>query len=725
MKPLLFVLLLIAVKYTAAQADSVQQQKDTLPVRDLKSITVAATKRPIEVYPDKTVINVEAQSAAVGENALELLRRSPGVLVDGQDNISLAGRPNVAVFIDGKATQLSATDLAQLLKTVQAANIKQVELITNPSSKYDAAGNGGIINIKLKKSLSNGVNGNITGSHAQSTHARQNGAVNVTWRSGKLASFANGGINRGLQHTIANNTRQGNGRSFSQQSLERDYFNGTNVRWGIDYTLSKKQTLGFLYAYNYRYTRMENSSATFIQYPAGADTTILTNSVAPFPTKRTVYNLNYSYSTEGTQVSIDADYTRFHSGVNNALQNTVQNGRGQKLYADAAQNNAAIQIQLAALKGDWTKNFKSGLKVEAGFKTAYAQTMNNLVVQANNGRQWTADTGKTNLFHFNEAIHALYGIVKKEKGKWYAQAGLRTEYTEVKGLSTDLKGTETKKPDTAYLNVFPTLYVQYKWAQKHQLGFTANRRIDRPLYQDQNPFVYALDALNSEQGNPYLQPQFTYAAELSYTYQYATSVKLGYAVTTNYIEQLTYQNGKNTILIPQNAGTKQMWSLSISTPLQPRPWWSMYLSATPYFHYYQISLSGFGITQQINNGSFAFNGYVGNTLKLGKGWTGDVNGWFSFQNRATIYVSKPLGSINCGVQKNILKEKATLKCSITDIFNTQRWQQTAQTQNLYLTTYRKWESRNLTAGFSWRFGNAKIKAARERQTDADEKGRIK
>jgi hypothetical protein len=262
--------------------------------------------------------------------------------------------------------------------------------------------------------------------------------------------------------------------------------------------------------------------------------------------------------------------------------------------------------------------------------------------------------------------------------------------------------------------------LQFKPKEGHQFGFNANRRIDRPSYQDQNPFIYVLDALNREQGNPYLMPQFTNSVELSYTHEYASSVKLGYARTTAYIEQLTYQQGQNTVMIPQNAGSKNMISLSISTPLQPAGWWNMYVSLIPYYHHYNVVLNGFSAAETQSGGSFAFNGYVGNNLVLGKGWRADVSGWFNYQNRATIYVSKPIGSMNAGVQKNVLKDKATLKLSVVDIFNTQRWQQTAATKSLQLTTYRKWESQNISIGFSWRFGNTKIKNARERPTASEE-----
>lgn len=722
MKPLLALLLLIAAQKTLAQSIT----KEDTTFKKLKTIVISGSKRPVEVLPDKTVLNINAGPVAIGQNALEYLRQAPGVMVDAAENIQLAGKTGVTVYIDGQNTQLSSGDLAQLLKSIEPSNIRQIEIITNPSARYDAAGNAGIINIKLKKGLTDGFNGSLTGSCVQSTHARENATAALNWRKGKTALFFNSGINNGLQHVTANNDRTiGNG-TITQRSIEQDFFHGHSARAGLDYSLGKGSTLGVLWMKNYRYTRMNNNSETVLHQPAATDTIILNNSLAPFPSDRNSFNLNYNHAGPGFTYAVDADYTVFTSSLNNRLRNDVQNGQGATLYTTATDNDARIGIRLSSVKGDAEKTFAQGMKGEAGFKLMQTATDNRLQVSNGTGGQWIADTGKTNFFRYNESIGALYASLKGESGKLQWQAGLRGEYTRVRGRSTDLKGVEGNKPDTGYLNLFPTLYLQYRLSARSRLGLTANRRIDRPSYQDQNPFVYVLDALNSEQGNSYLLPQFTNNIEIGYTYNYATSVKIGYARTVNYLEGLTYRDGKKTVMIQQNAGTKDMVSLSISTPWQPAPWWNVYLSLNPYYHYYHVVLDGFAVSETQRGGSFAFNGYVGNNFKLGKGWKGEVSGWFNYQNRATIYVSKPLGSLNLGVQKNLLKDKATLKLSLVDLLNTQRWQQTAQTSDLQLTTYRKWESRNLTLGFSWRFGSSKVKAARERQTGGEEDaGRIK
>jgi iron complex outermembrane recepter protein len=252
------------------------------------------------------------------------------------------------------------------------------------------------------------------------------------------------------------------------------------------------------------------------------------------------------------------------------------------------------------------------------------------------------------------------------------------------------------------------------------------RRIDRPSYQDQNPFIYALDAFNSERGNPYLLPQISNGVELSYVYKGAASIKIKYAVTNRLFEQVTFQEGSNTIMIPQNTGKRKMLNISLSSPFTATKWWNGYIQAEPYYQSYKGNLTGFGNNNNVQSASWGFNGYIGNWINIKGGYSLELSGWFNYQNVSTIYKSKPIGSLSTGIKKNMLHNKATIKLSVNDIFNTQRWAQTVNNGSLSMSTYRKWESRNIGISFSYRFGNQKIKSERERETGNEaEVGRIK
>ncbi len=722
-KLLLISILLISI----AAKGQTKTSEDTLVSKKISEITVVASKPFVQTLVDKTILNIGARPSLAGQNALELLKSASGVVVDPNDNIQMGGKTGVTVLIDDRNTQLDGQDLAQILKSIDADNIKEIEIISNPSARFDAAGNAGIINIKLKKSISNGLNGTLSGSYVQSTHARGSGTANINLRKNNWNFFINGGINKGHQITIANNERVSLNRNFIQRGFEGENFNGANWRTGIDYTLSKKSTLGIIWMHNNRFTQMDNSNLTIVNTIASPDTNVLTRSIAPNSTNRDNFNINYRLlSDKKSELNIDADHTSFSSFLNNAISTEMLNQSKTKFASSTIQNDASLHIRISSLKLDYLHRINEHTKWEGGFKSIYSNSNNRITVQQFKNNSWLTDTGKTNQFSYDEFIQAGYLSFQTKWNKFTVQAGLRGEYSKVNGQSIDLKNQLTNKPDTSYLNLFPTLFIQYQLNANNQFGFSLSRRIDRPTYQDQNPFIYVLDAFNSEQGNPYLIPQLTNSVELNYTYKYAHSVKLKYAVTNQYIESITYQTGNQTILIPQNVGSRKMLNIAFSSAFSPVKWWNVYANAEPFFQQYETRLDGFGTNEWVKQESWGFNGYLSNSIDLTKGWKAELSAWYNFQNATTIYQSKPLGSINLGFSKKLLQQKATLKIGINDIFNTQKWEQTALTSNLNLHTYRKWESRSISISFSYRFGNSKIKSARDRETGAsDELGRIK
>jgi hypothetical protein len=722
MKQLLNALLLLLTVQVAAQT----KNSDTITAKIVDSVTVMSKKPFIQVQVDKVVMNVDSRPTTAGQNALELLKQAPGVVVDGNETIQMGGKPGVQVLIDGRNLYLDSRDLAELLKSIDANNIKELELITNPSAKYDAAGNAGIINIKLKKSIINGFNGNVGASNTQSTHARQSINTALNFRRYKLNWYANAGFNNGYQNTTANNDRSTATQNFVQRGVEGDVFNGGNIRTGIDYSINKKHTMGVLFMNNYHNTTMDNNSNTLLQKLNAADTSVQTRSVAPFKNNRNNWNLNYKYSHNNEELNIDADYTQYKLSLYNTVNNDLRNEFNKTFSTNATQNNVDVRIYITSVRADYSKKLKGNATIEAGAKYVSSYTTNNLQVLNAVSNSWLNDTGKTNQFTYKENIAAAYVNFNKQWNKFTLQAGLRAEHTKVLGRSTNLKNQQITGPDTNYLNLFPTLFVQYKINEQHQLGFNYSRRIDRPSYEDQNPFIYVLDAFNSQVGNPYLQPQFTHAVEVSYTYKYAMQVKLRFATTNNYIEQLTYQNGNSTVLVPQNAGTRNMINLSFGSPFQPTKWWNAYLSAEPFWQQHYTIINGYGVSTVNKQSSIGFNGYLGNWFTLKNNWKAELSGWFNYQNTTTIYTAQPLGSMNVGFSKTLLNNKATLRCTVNDVFNTQRWQQTVNTVNLNMLTYRKWESRSLAISFTYRFGNTFIKASRQRETgNENEQGRIK
>jgi outer membrane receptor protein involved in Fe transport len=703
-----------------------EKKQDTLISKTNTDVMVTANRLSVKVLPDKMVIAITDLKAAVSQNALDLLRTSPGIMVDGNEHIQMGGKDKVQILIDGRNMQLSDDDAAQLLKSIDAENIKEIELISNPSAIYDASGKAGIINIKLKKSIVNGFNGTAGIKYQQSVHNRKTLTGSFNARKDKLNFFGNISIQGNEQNTIANTERYTTDKDYLQKSIENDQYHSFLVRTGADYYINKKNTLGFLYSGTATTSDMFDDNVTLLTKQNQADTMVFTKSIAPTKLSRNNYNLNYSYQNTNETFIADANYTTYSSGLNNTVAITTTDAFQKDINNNSFQNNASVMIDIITLKADYRKKMNAHFVTEYGIKTTATNTKNNLDVLQWQQQNWISDTNQTNRFNFTEKVTATYTNITEAIGKLTFIAGLRFEYSNVKGVSTDLKNNTTNKPDTAYANLFPSLFIQYQLNPKTQIGFSYGKRIDRPTYQDQNPFVYTLDAFNREVGNPYLLPQITNNVELQYTYNYSTNIKASYSHTQQYIEQLTYQDGKNTVLIPQNAGYKQMINLSISTGFNVKKWWNFYVYAEPFWQQYHTIIKGFQLNTTSINESVGFNGYLSNTFSLNNDFKIELSGWFNYQNTTTIYTAKPIGSLNINTSKAVLKNKLVISTGIKDIFNTQKWQQTAVNTNLNMHTYRKWESRNIYVGITYKFGNNKIKDARERNNGNEaEENRIK
>jgi hypothetical protein len=324
------------------------------------------------------------------------------------------------------------------------------------------------------------------------------------------------------------------------------------------------------------------------------------------------------------------------------------------------------------------------------------------------------DTARSNLFEYKENIYAAYINFGQQVKKFEYQVGLRAENAVVSGTSTDLKKQRINNPDTNYLNIFPTVFVSYKPNDKNMFAVSYSKRINRPDYQALNPFETIYDIYTSEKGNPFLKPQYTNNFELKYTYRYALSFAVGYNHTKDYSQTISRQTGQLTSATVDNIGTLDNAYINISSPLPINKWWEGYLNITGFLNHYKGKLPD----GKLDNRAVGMNYYIQNNFKLGKGWNMQLSSWFNAGTTEAIFKTKWLGSVDFGVKKSLLKEKASIRLTMLDIFNTQRYEQSVQFANQDFTYRRKWESRGLRLQLSWSFGKSKYQA-RERETNQD------
>jgi iron complex outermembrane recepter protein len=723
MKLLLFLFAsLLTLTVFAQQKDSLPK-KDTAAFNQTKKLTaiVVTNKKPfIEQQIDKTVVNVQADITAIGSTAFEILQKAPGINVTGEDVINMSGKAGVNVLIDGRPTQMSAKELANFLRGMPGSTIEKIELITNPSSRFDAQGNAGIINIRLKKNKIKGTNGNITAGYQQQVHYRSNGSFNINHRQGKVNAFANISINNNLQHTdgvINRNVLVGNVvKNFNNVTTDIDRNVSNNTRFGVDFYQNKKNTFGFLFTGSGNRNPFNTPGNTNISSNGKIDSALITSNDNLYKNHRYNTNFNYKYEdTLGNELNIDADYTWFKNTNVTNLSTDYLDQVNTKYKYTVNNLDVATKINIYAIKADYTKQVKKiNAKIETGLKLSAVTTTNNLLATTLSGTVMKADTGRSNYFTYKENVYAAYVNFSKQIKKFEYQIGVRIENSVVRGTSVDLKNTQINNPDTNYINIFPTAFVSYKPNEKNSFALSYSRRINRPDYQSLNPFETIYDIYTSEKGNPFLKPQFTNNFEIKYTYRYALNIAVGYNRTKDYSQTITTQTGQQTTGTQANIGSLDNGYLNISAPLPITKWWNGYANVTSFFNHYKGVLPN-GI---LNEKTFGMSYYIQQNFTLGKGWSTQVSSWFNAATKEAIFKSRSLGSLDAGIRKNILKNKGSLRLSVADIFNIQRWQQTVQFANMDFSYRRKWESRGVRLQFSWSFGKSSFKE-RERETNQD------
>ncbi|MEZ0612466.1 outer membrane beta-barrel protein [Fibrella sp. WM1] len=694
----------------------------TEEVQQLNSVTIVKKKPYVENHIDRVVLNVEQRNGVDGLNTIELLRQAPGLTVDGDDNIRMGGKSGVNVFVNGRALQMSQQDLATFLKSLQANTIASIDLISNPSAKYDAAGNAGIIDIKLKRQPKAGINGSVTGSFLQSDHARYNAGTDLTFNEGRWTLFGNYSFNGGRQFTRSTNNRlfRTTNERNDMVGLDVENWRTYSYKAGGEYRLSSRQVVGFQVMGNGSNDYFDNTNEALLYRQQILQETALTTRYVPHHKTRTNYNLNYRYSdTTGLDYSLDVDLSPYTSVDGNYLMNVLTQTGQPSQRIDRLTNDTNGDIDIFSTKGDLSKMWKqANTKLETGFKTTSVRSVSNL--RTTTTMQGEAFMAMNNQFVYNEHISALYANLNRGFGKLNVQAGLRAEYARIKGKSTtnvDLVGTE--KPDTSYLNLFPSAFAQYQLGEGKTLSMAYGRRIDRPFYQDLNPFTYQVDFFTQARGNPYILPQYTNNVELSYTYKYASTFKLSYSHTNSLFSQIREQSGTLIYDITRNVGYQRNLTLSFSSPINVTKWWSGYLYVGAFYNYFKGQLP----QSTLDVGRFGGTLYWGNTMKLSKKSEFEIGGWYNSPSQETQFRTRSLGSLDMSYKYMMLNNRANLKVGLYDVLNTQRWATELISDSFTIQSYRKWESRRVFLSLTYTFNRGKVQEVNARESGAESERR--
>jgi hypothetical protein len=696
---------------------------------ELGAVVVTAKKPMVEIKADKTILNVEGTINAVGTDALELLRKSPGVQVDKDDNLSLSGKNGVRVYIDGKPSPLSGTDLAEYLKSMQSSNVEAIEIITNPSAKYEAAGNAGIINIRLKKNKSYGTNGSVNSGWGIGHYPKYNAGISLNNRNAKTNIYGsyNFNQNKGLNRmeffrTIADSL-------FDQKN--RMINKGTNhgYKAGIDYYVSQKSTLGVTASGTINDGEMTSLSNTPIYYqPTDSKIkTLVANNSSTSDRDNINLNANYRFAdTSGRELNLDADYAQYDITSNQMQPNIYLDASGNETSRVIYNMIAPTDINLYSFKADYEQNFKKG-KLGVGGKIGFVNTDNDFQRYNVYTNSKVLDTLRSNRFQYDENINALYVNYNRGFKGFMIQAGVRAEHTDITGQSTGhkMQGGNYVAYDSVfnrnYVDFFPSVAVTFNKNPKNQWGLSFSRRIDRPAYQDLNPFEFKMDEYTFMKGNTNLRPQYTNSVGITNSYKYKLNTRLNYSHVTDIFAQLidTAEQSK-TFMSKQNLATQDIVSLNISYPFT----YKKFSSFVNFNSSYSAYKADFGEGRKVDTDVFTYNVFAQNSLKFGKTWTAEVSGFYSSPSIwGGTMKSRAIGGMDMGLQKQVFKNKGTIKASMSDVLKTMRWKGVSDFAGQVMIASGRWESRQFKLNFSYRFGNAQVKAARQRKNAIEEENK--
>jgi len=694
----------------------------------LKEVNITAAKPLIERKLDRTIMNVENSVLAAGNSAMEILERAPGVTIDKDDNISLKGKQGVTVMLDGKLTYLSSAQLATLLRSTDGNSIQSIEIITNPSAKYDASGNSGIINIKLKKNKSAGTNGSVSLSGGLGTYLKNSESLSLNHKDGNVnifGSYSHGNRDRANDFHLDRRVDSASKTTYFTQHAfmgQKPYSN--NYRFGIDYDMSKKNTIGFLVNGYFNGENNYNDNNTLIgTQPNVYQSHQYTYSQMDQTYSNFALNLNdkYQIDTAGQELAVDIDYSKFNS-TNNAHYDTyfyTPTG-AQQFPPSFIRNQSPSVITINTEKLDYTYPLSKTLKLEAGFKASNVKTDNDLQAQLLQGSNWVNDTTRTNRFVYNEQIVAGYFNLGKEYKNTSVQVGLRAEHTTSNG---DLVSRNAPPVIRKYLDFFPSLFVNQTFSPKHEVSFSYSRRIDRPGYDDLNPFIFYLDQYTYNQGNPFLNPQYTHSLEFTYTYNKSINFTLSYSHTSDAITEiiLTDTIAKSTHQTNINLQSQNAYGFNIYAPYTVTKWWNGTASLISYY----INFKSNGLAGgNLDDGKAAFQFKTTQTFTLSKTFKAEVATNYQSPQTYGIYQLKQRYNVDAGLSKSFMEKKLNLKFSVSDVFNTNRNRISTRYQSVNFDLDQKNETRVARLTLTYNFGNSKIKM-RQHSTNSDEKNRVK
>jgi len=693
----------------------------------LAGVTIKGTAPLVDRQIDKTVVNVGQNINNNGLTALEVMQRLPGVQVTADGEVSMAGKAGASVYIDGKPTYLSAADLAALLTSTPASEIEKIEIMSNPSSKYDAAGTGGIINIVKKRNKKAGLNGSVNANFISGFYGKYNGGFTLNYKTEHYNLLINNSYayyksfsNRFVASDILNSS---NSLVTEEASVTNGIDMGRNYRptLGLDVYLSKKTTFSFNGTAGFNSSNNKLFSGMNILDSTRTKTSRVdfTSGLKDHPFNYTIgIQLMHKLDTLGRNITIDADHSEYRNFP-------VQNNRsitGDALNNFTGETDALLlqhrQLDIYAAKADYIQPLKNKGSFETGIKSSY--------VKANNDNSYYDQVNEQNMINLqqsdysvnSENINAAYVNFNKTYQKLTAQAGLRAEQTVTKGRQI-LTGESVNQN---YLQLFPTLFLNYKADDQNSFTARFGRRIERPAYSEMIPFRRPQTATLFFEGNPNLRPDISYHGELNWAFKESFFITFGLDLDRDYLRTFPYLDSNKVTITrrPTNVQHARSWNLDLAYSKKIASWWSTDNTLSIYQNGFSGQAAGFSLN---NNGIASVYLTTNNSFSISDNLSAEADLEYNSKRQ---FVNSTFGAysvLSIGLRRQVLNKKGSVSVNANNILNSEGHNVIDHNSGLYQYSYLNFYTRTLTLSFSYRFGSGKTTKIKMDSGSADEQKR--
>jgi hypothetical protein len=692
----------------------------------LGPVTTVAAIPFMERKMDKTIVNVENSIVSTGTSVLEIIEKLPGIQVSQEGQITAKGQQNVTVLIDGKPTVLSGGELANILKSMNSSAVQKIEIIGKPSAKYDAAGSGGMINIVSKKNKKEGLNGSLNLGFGEGRYEKYNSGLNLNYKNGACNLF----FSYSFSHV--NDFRQGfSTRAFSEQtptaqttldSYSKRLRNSHAPKLGADFTISKKSSISFVgsgFA-----NKFENNTHTLsTDYAANSSKQrsydFSNNAASKWYNYYGNVLFQHQFDTTGTELAINLDVSTYQHATKEQYVSTKHDSLDNYIDQSLQYSDQKGRLSIYSFKADYTHTLKADVKMEAGIKSSYVTSNNNTQFFDNLSDQLFFNPAMSNHFIYSENINAAYVSANKEFKKLTLQGGLRLEQTIANGEQV----LTAEKFHRYYLQLFPTLVVDYKINDKHALNAQLNRRIDRPDYDDMNPIRFFLNANTYTQGNPFLVPSISYGSELTYSYMDQFFVTAGYTYILKpiYGVMIQYPNNGPTVVTSTNFSNLISYTVSFTYSKKLTSWWTTNTTVSPYYNLTTGSTINYTLKKY---GTPTFELGTSNSFALSKNFSMECNFNYAYLRKSSATAFNEISTLGIGAKRFILNNRASVTLNLSDVFWKEKPSGTTNVGSMTEIWNSKSDTRVVRISFSYRFGSNQARI-RNSSGAEDEINRVK